>query len=60
MDPDLFWQKDLLRANEDMLFSCFIDPPKGTPAVQNTVKGLFMGTFASSRFLCNNIDSDVH
>ncbi|KAF7976478.1 hypothetical protein HWV62_6749 [Athelia sp. TMB] len=42
MDPDLFWQKDLLRANEDMLFSCFIDPPKGTPAIQNTVKGLFM------------------
>ncbi|KZP04006.1 cysteine proteinase [Athelia psychrophila] len=41
MDEDAFW-KDLLRTNEDMLFSCFIDPPKGTPAQQPTVKGLLM------------------
>lgn len=24
MDPDEFWEKDLLRANKDLLFSCCV------------------------------------
>ncbi|KAF7976604.1 hypothetical protein HWV62_6102 [Athelia sp. TMB] len=40
MDADAFWKKDLLRADEDMLFSCFIDSPKGTPALGTFVRGI--------------------
>lgn len=40
MDPELFWTKDLVRADEDMLFSCFIDSPKGTAALESFVKGI--------------------
>lgn len=27
MDPDEFWSNDLVRANEDLLFSCFLVNP---------------------------------
>ena len=43
MDADAFWKKDLLRADEDMLFSCFIDSPKGTPALGTFVRGIRTG-----------------
>jgi hypothetical protein len=39
LDPDKFWGKELMRANKDLLFSCFIDPPKGVTALQDFVKG---------------------
>lgn len=39
MDPDAFWEKELLRASDDLLFSCFIDDPKGATALQHFVKG---------------------
>ncbi|KZP28279.1 cysteine proteinase [Athelia psychrophila] len=42
MDPDLFWEKYLLRASDDMLFSCFIDAPKGTPTNSSYVRGIVM------------------
>lgn len=44
MDTDLFWTKYLVRANQDMLFSCFIDQPKSSPTNSMYVKGLVMGT----------------
>lgn len=40
MDPDQFWEKDLLRADRDMLFSCFIDDPKGIEVYSSLVKGI--------------------
>jgi hypothetical protein len=40
VDTDRFWEKELMRANNDLLFSCFIDDPKGVVALQNNVKGL--------------------
>jgi len=40
LDPDKFWEKELMRANKDLLFSCFIDPPKGVTALQDFVKGI--------------------
>ena len=30
MDIDHFWKNDLLRANEDLLFSTFVEAPVGT------------------------------
>lgn len=27
MDRDEFWEKDLLRANKDLLFSCYVHGP---------------------------------
>ncbi|KAF7970854.1 hypothetical protein HWV62_22746 [Athelia sp. TMB] len=42
MDTDLFWTKYLVRANQDMLFSCFIDQPKSSPTNSMYVKGLVM------------------
>ena len=44
MDPDDFWKKDLLRASEDLLFSCFIDDPEGTPhQFSPSVSGIMTG-----------------
>lgn len=40
LDPDAFWEKELMRANQDLLFSCFIDDPKSATPLQNFVKGL--------------------
>lgn len=31
-----------MRANKDLLFSCFIDDPKGVTVLQNSVKGLLL------------------
>ncbi|EJC98426.1 cysteine proteinase [Fomitiporia mediterranea MF3/22] len=41
MDPDNFWGNDLLRANNDLLFSCFIDAPDGM--LDGKVKGILPG-----------------
>ena len=40
MDHDQFWEQELLRADRDMLFSCFIDNPKGIAVYSSTVKGI--------------------
>ncbi|KAH8108535.1 cysteine proteinase [Phellopilus nigrolimitatus] len=39
MDPDAFWEDDLLHANKDLLFSCFIHTPVGmmTESVNGTL-----------------------
>lgn len=52
MDPDLFWDKYLLRANDDMLFSCFIDAPKSTSTTTKYVRGIVMGTSLASILAC--------
>ncbi|KLO18822.1 cysteine proteinase [Schizopora paradoxa] len=40
IDPDEFWRTDLLHANEDVLFSCFVDEPKGVTTYSNSVNGI--------------------
>jgi hypothetical protein len=52
LDPDKFWEKELMRANKDLLFSCFIDDPKGVTTLQSSVKGLLLlWTMYTSRLL---------
>lgn len=41
-----------MRANKDLLFSCFIDDPKGATALQNSVKG-GLGIFSQSKLVCS-------
>ncbi|KAI5120453.1 hypothetical protein M0805_008500 [Coniferiporia weirii] len=41
LDPNSFWEGDLIRANEDLLFSCFIDAPQGM--MTSDVNGIITG-----------------
>ncbi|KZP03453.1 cysteine proteinase, partial [Athelia psychrophila] len=43
MDRELFWKQDLLRASEDMLFTCGLGSPVSTLEFDSTVKGIITG-----------------
>ena len=42
MDTDLFWEKELLRANDDVLFSCSIGSGSSGASADEFIKGLCM------------------
>ena len=42
MDTDLFWEKELLRANDDVLFSCSLGSGSSGASVDEFIKGLCM------------------
>lgn len=39
LDTDLFWDKELLRADEDLLFSCAVSAPQGVTVFENQIQG---------------------
>jgi hypothetical protein len=43
LDPDEFWEKDLLRANDDLLFSCAVEEVSwGASPAQSPINGIFL------------------
>jgi hypothetical protein len=40
LDTDLFWEKELMRANQDLLFSCSVKNPKSVPVFKEKIKGI--------------------
>jgi hypothetical protein len=43
LDTDLFWEKELTRANKDLLFSCSVMNPKGVSVLEDKIKGIITG-----------------
>jgi len=39
LDVDLFWLKEMLHADDDLLFSCAVFDPQGIKATVDTIKG---------------------
>lgn len=39
LDVDLFWSKEMLRADDDLLFSCAVFDPQGIKATMDTIEG---------------------
>ncbi|KIM82630.1 hypothetical protein PILCRDRAFT_820507 [Piloderma croceum F 1598] len=40
LDVDLFWSKEMLRADDDLLFSCAVFDPQGIKATIDTIEGI--------------------
>ena len=39
LDVNLFWSKEMLRADDDLLFSCAVFDPQGIKATMDTIEG---------------------
>jgi hypothetical protein len=51
LDIDLFWSKEMLHADDDLLFSCAVFDPQGIKATMDTIEG----TPLASRILTSHL-----